>query len=381
MKKLQFGSTKCHKMHVGDRTRYCPKLTVDNWEVKVVDDLFTGDKVLTDEYNGEHIMEASETEKYLGDLISRDGKNGKNIHARKAKGTGIVDQIISILDGTVFGPFHFEVALILRSSLLLNGILTNSEAWYGLKTSDLEQLEEIVEQLLRKILEVGAGCPKEMLYLETGTIPIRFLLAFKRVMFLHYILNQDKDSLIYRIFEAQVRNPSKNDWSETVKQDLEELGIENTFSQIKSLQQDKFRSVVRKAIEEKTYRFLTNLKLKHSKVKHIEHKSLVLQEYLQPRNVQSIQLSKFLFQSRTRMLECRVNFRNRYKNEDLLCPLKCGSLDDQKHILECSEIDVNAIIDQEIPEYEDLFGNDVKKQTKVASILQNKYRKRKKMTS
>ena len=81
------------------------------------------------------------------------------------------------------------------------------------------------------------------------------------------------------------------------------------------------------------------------------------------------------------MLECRVNFRNRYKNEDLLCPLKCGSLDDQKLILECSEIDVNAIIDQEIPEYEDLFGNDVKKQTKVASILQNRYRKRKKMTS
>ena len=52
--------------------------------------------------NGEHIMEASETEKYLGDLISREGKNEKNIHARKAKGTGIVDQIISILDGTVF---------------------------------------------------------------------------------------------------------------------------------------------------------------------------------------------------------------------------------------------------------------------------------------
>ena len=150
-----------------------------------------------------------------------------------------------------------------------------------MKTSDLEQLEEIDEQLLRKILEVGAGCPKEMLYLETGTIPIRFLVAFKRVMFLHYILNQDKDSLIYRILEAQVRNPSKNDWSETVKQDLEELGIENTFTQIKSLQQDKFRSVVSKAIEEKNCS-LTHLILKHSKVKHT-----VLQEYLQPRNVQS----------------------------------------------------------------------------------------------
>ena len=147
------------------------------------------------------------------------------------------------------------------------------------------------------------------------------------------------------------------------------------------MKQDKFRSVVRKAIEEKACRFLNNLKLKHSKVRHIEHKSLVLQEYLQPRNVQSIQLAKFLFQARTRMLECRVNFRNRYKNEDLLCPLKCGNLDDQQHLLECSELDVNAVIGQEIPKYEALFGNDVKNQTKVASILENRYKKRKKMIS
>ena len=111
----------------------------------------------------------------------------------------------------MFGPFHFEVALILRSSLLLNGILTNSEAWYDLKISDLEQLEQIDEQLLRKILEVVAGCPKEMLYLESGSIPIRFIVIFKRVMFLHYILNQDQDSLIRRVFEAKVRNPSRND--------------------------------------------------------------------------------------------------------------------------------------------------------------------------
>ena len=59
------------------------------------------------------------------------------------------------MEGTVFEPF--------RSSLLLNGILTNSEAWYGLRTSDVEKLEQVDEQLLRKILEVGKGCPKEML--------------------------------------------------------------------------------------------------------------------------------------------------------------------------------------------------------------------------
>ena len=121
MIKLQFWSEKCHKMHLGSKKCYCPELKIEKWELKVVKDLDTGVLEIKDELNGEHTMETSEAEKYLGDIISNNGKNSKNIDARVAKGTGIVDNITSILGSTVFGPFQFEVALILRSSLLLNG--------------------------------------------------------------------------------------------------------------------------------------------------------------------------------------------------------------------------------------------------------------------
>ena len=67
-------------------------------------------------------METSDTEKYLGDLISSDGSNKKNIQARKEKVIGIVSQIMGILEGTIYGPYYFEVGLILRSSLLVNSI-------------------------------------------------------------------------------------------------------------------------------------------------------------------------------------------------------------------------------------------------------------------
>ena len=249
MKKLQFGSSKCHKMHVCAKTCYCPKLYVDNWEAKMVEDVFTGEKVLIDELNGEHTMEESRTEKYLGDLISNDGKHDKNIKARKDKGQGIVDQIMSILESTVCGPFQFEVALILRASFLLNGILTNSEVWYGLKTADFENLEQIDERLLRRILEVGSGCPREMLYLETGSIPIRFIITYRRLMFLHYILSEDQDSLIYRCFTAQRKSPSRNDLSVTVEKDFEYLRITQTYEEIKSMKKEKFGNMVKKLIE------------------------------------------------------------------------------------------------------------------------------------
>ena len=220
-KKLQFGLNKCHKMHVGTSKPYCPQLKLDSWEVKNVMNIQTGEYELKDQFEGSKGMEESVMEKYLGDLITNDGSNAKNIAARKAKGQGILDQIIGKLSGVMYGPFYFEVGLVLRQSMLINGILTNAESWYGLKETDMEQLEQVDEQFLRIFLEVGKGCPKEMLYLETGVIPIRFHIYKRRLMFLHYLLNESEKSLLNKFIKKQMEEPSKNDWIESVESNLE----------------------------------------------------------------------------------------------------------------------------------------------------------------
>ena len=75
IKKLQFGLSKCHKMHVGVTKAVCPDLELDDWKVKNVLDIETGEKTLSDEYDGPRKLEESEVEKYLGDLISNDGSD------------------------------------------------------------------------------------------------------------------------------------------------------------------------------------------------------------------------------------------------------------------------------------------------------------------
>ena len=153
-------------------------------------------------------METTEKEEYFGDIISSDGRNKKNVMARRSKGVGIVKQIMEILDGTCYGPFIFEVGQILRNSLLVNGILTNSESWYGIKDEEIDHLEQVDEMLLWKFLEVGAGCPKEMLYLETGSWPLRYVIMSRRLMFLHYLLNEDESSLVFMFLQAQIKKSS-----------------------------------------------------------------------------------------------------------------------------------------------------------------------------
>ena len=122
-KKLQFGSTKCKKIHVGKYCEdfKCQNLTVDNWEEIEVTNEETGKVEMEDHFIGEETMEEKNEEKYLGDIISNDGRNIKNIKARVSKGKGINSKILTMLEGIPFGNFYFEVAIILRNSLL---------AWY-----------------------------------------------------------------------------------------------------------------------------------------------------------------------------------------------------------------------------------------------------------
>ena len=92
-------------------------------------------------------MKKLKSEKYIGDFISDTGKINETIEERKRKAFGIVSDIIAILEEVPFGPHYIEAGLEMRNRMLINGILTNSEIWYGAKDKLLENLEQVDEYL------------------------------------------------------------------------------------------------------------------------------------------------------------------------------------------------------------------------------------------
>ena len=139
LKKLQFGTSKCVKLHIGRTCNdlLCTDLYVDGWKVEVLKDEKSGKCYQNEYFVGPEKMKVKEEQTYLGDVISADGSHSKNVQSRKNKGLGIINQIMQILDSVMFGKYHFEVAMVLRSSLLLSSILLNSEAWVNLKDKDV----------------------------------------------------------------------------------------------------------------------------------------------------------------------------------------------------------------------------------------------------
>ena len=183
MKKLQFGEQKCNRIHVGKDKTVCPPIVIDKWTTKKVEALENNKSSIKDVYDGHHIIKDSTEEKYLGDIICNTGQNDKNIAARVKKGNGIVKQISSILEELYFGKFFFIVAKVLRESLFINSILQNSEVWYNMTEDNINQLEKLDNILLRKIFEVGQSVPTAFLHLELGTLPFRFIIKTRRILY------------------------------------------------------------------------------------------------------------------------------------------------------------------------------------------------------
>ena len=296
----------------------CQDLSVDKWtEVDVMNDV-TGEVEIIDDCVGEHTMDEKTEEKYLGDVISTDGRNIKNIKARISKGTGISNKILTLLDGIPFGRHYFEIGMILRDSLLVSSMLFNSEAWYNLTSSELDLLETIDVAFLRQLLKAPKGTPKEMLFLELGCMPLRDIIRERRFVFLHYLLNEDSASMVNKFLKSQLKNRTKRDWVTSVQADLDSLGLGDlTMERIKNMKKTSFMNMIKERNELKTFEKLQLKKKSHSKVKNIEHTLIKMQKYLQPNQTNIIrEEAQLIFKLRCRVREVKNNLKGKYDNQD-----------------------------------------------------------------
>ena len=82
-------------------------------------------------------------------------------------------------------------------------------------------------------------------------------------MFLHYILNQDPDSMMYKFLMTQMKNRKKQDWSTQVLKDLEDLKMGGNLQQIKQTKKLKFKNILEKTITETVFQELNKQKENH----------------------------------------------------------------------------------------------------------------------
>ena len=137
-------------------------------------------------------------------------------------------------------------AFILREARLINGTLTNSEVWPSLNQQNFESLEAADLDLMRKIFNAHSRTASEFFFLESGKIPLRFVIYKRRLMYLWHILSRNESELIHKVYTVQKFQTTRGDWYELAQRTKAILSIDETDAEIKEMKQKTFKSYVRK---------------------------------------------------------------------------------------------------------------------------------------
>ena len=308
---------------------------VDKWELNFVEEKSSGETQYEEAYIGQVPIQNTDTHLYLGHMISSTGDNSVNIQERKKKALGNIRTIFSKLNSLNLMKYHFESAMILMLCMLRSSLLYSAETYYNLKENNLREIEKVEESFLRQLLDQTKGCPLTQLYLECGIYPARFEILKMRLLFLQYILKQDKESLIYRFFNLEAKHPTKGCWANQIKSDLQYTDIRLSYTEILSLSKYQFRKIVKEKVKTMAFQYL--LSRQKSKGKEIKYKCLRMSEYLLPNRDLTIEDQIQIFSIRNKMI---INF----SNKNTLCLSGCGQMENLEHIYYCeklSDIDIS----------------------------------------
>ena len=148
----------------------------------------------------------------------------------------------------------------------------------GLTATHIAQLELVDHQLMRTILSAHSKIPTEFLYLETGALPVKYVISSRRLNYLKHIHMQSNHELVKRVFLAQKDDPKKGDWCQVVQSDLETYDINE--NELKLNSKNGAKKYIKGKIYEKAFENLKYSQSQHSKVKDIKYEEYTCQSYM-----------------------------------------------------------------------------------------------------
>ena len=302
--------------------------------------------------------------KYLGDMVSYDWDNLYKKRYEQAVSYSVTCQ--AMCTEMSLGYNLYSIGKLLHQAVFVNGSLVNTETWPHCNTSRIQMLEKAEQSLLRKILCAHSKTPIECLYLELGIIPLRFHLMARRIMYFKTIMMRDSDEITKKVVLCQMENMIEGDFYPQVHHNLKSLNISE--DEVISSSEGVLKERVKKAIAKAAYEYLINLGNTHSKVNvHVYHDMGGMKYMKDSRFTPDI--VNLLFKFRTRMFNVKNNFRNNYRQTDILCPLCKLTEDTQEHLFQCNVINKALPAGSVRSVYLDIFSEDIDKLLAVGKDL------------
>ena len=274
---------------------------------------------------GEMELEPTSEYKYLGEVIDNKLSLKKHIEHITHKAEGTYQTILALAGDTLFKGMEMETIWQLTETIIIPNIVYGCETWRYNQTEG-DDINRILDNILKRLLMVPKSTPREALYIETGILDITHIID-KRKLGMYNRLDKTKNKLIQNILES---NANKT-WQKDIFKIAEHYNI--TENQLKETKH-KTKEIIKQTINK---RFKTDLNEngqdKH-KIQHLITNKPNWQAQNRPKymNMLNRHQISMIFKARTRMVDVKNNYRGKYP--DNICR-GCGSHPEtQTHIFE-----------------------------------------------
>ena len=227
-----------------------------------------------------------------------------------------------------------------------------------------------------KYIKVHRKTPTEFLYLDTGAIPLRWIIAQRRIVYLKHIMERHENELLKKVFLAQKENQTKGDFVDLVGKDL--LGFNMSYEDVTSSAMSKLqlKKKLKKIAQSVAFKYLQEKLSTHTKVRNITYLKLELQDYLKTSTLSNEEIYTLAAFRSQCVRGIRNNFKKMYGNQ-INCPLNCNtitpSIDTQEHLTTCKKVNIGIA---PLVSIRDIYA-ELEKQEAATIILTKLLRKRK----
>ena len=275
--------------------------------------------------NNKKVPEVKEY-KYLGDIVTIEGDYTELINERGRSISGTVAELVSI-SGEI-KQYNIKASIQYLNGIIIPKLLVNAEAW-NLKKKDLDNLERIQSQSIKRLLHLPYSTPTRGLVNELGMMTIENRINMRKLIFLHKILNKGEDNLAKRVLKAQIEEPGKT-WVSSIKELLDEIEISETMEEIADIGKSKWRSMVAKRIWKREqlsyYEWADNSK----KCSLMRLDKIKIKDYIEELAYEE---ARIVMQVRLGMVDVKTNFKNKHK--DTKCRNCQTEEENTEHFIEC----------------------------------------------
>ena len=266
--------------------------------------------------------------RYLGDHLHTKNNLDLNLEKREKQAQIDIIEIIAIAKQMNTPERDVQMKLKLFNTIIYPKVFFNCETWTNIRKTDLQKLNKIVLDGVKRILSLPISTPGMGILAETGILPAEDQIARKKMMFLHRVLSGGQGKLVRLVYTQQKKFGFPKCWTAELTEIQKLYRFEMEDEQIGALSKLSWKTIVNRKIQAKLQEQLNMERVKKGKVCDIQ--KFEKKNYLDEMSSQS---AKLAIRYRLKMNNLDYHFKN--NKTDLCCPLCSKDRDDMNHLAVC----------------------------------------------